>query len=177
MTVVAGKTVTNLDDILNVGVDVVNSEVGASSLILSPLVFRQVCTNGLRVWKQSEDSSRFRHAYRTQQQFYTDVVESLDSAIRGGDGLIRTFLEQKSPDKFVASPLKVIEELTKDSIYSKETVDKVKTCYSVEPESNWFGVVNAFTRTARDLEDEKRMEMEQFAGGLLHKYNPDYALA
>ena len=175
MEVVAGRTVTNLDDILNVGVDVVNSEVGASSLVLSPLVYRQVCSNGLRAWRQSEDSSRFRHAYRTQQAFYTDVVESLDTAIRGGDGMIRQFLEAKNSDKFVQSPLDLIEELTKDSIYSKETTEKIKDNYLIEPERNWFGIVNAVTRTARDLEDEKRMEMEQFAGDLLGKYKTEYA--
>jgi len=176
MQVVAGKTVTDLDDILNVGVDVVNSEVGASSLVLSPLVYRQVCTNGLRVWRQSEDSSRFRHAYKTQQGFYSDVIEGIDSAISGGDGLIRQFLEAKSPDKFVQSPLDLIAELTKDSIYSKETTEKIKDCFLVEPENNWYGVVNAFTRTARDMEDEKRLSLEQFAGDLVSKYKPEYAV-
>lgn len=174
MEVVAGKTVTNMDDILNVGVDVINSEVGASSLVLSPLVYRQVCTNGMRAWRQSDDSSRFRHAYRTEQVFYTDVVESLDTAIRGGDGMIRQFLEMKSPDKFVQNPLDVIEQLTKDSIYSKETTEKIKDNYLVEPEKNWYGIINAVTRTARDMDDEKRMDMEQFAGDLLGKYDEKY---
>lgn len=174
MEVVAGKTVTSLDDILNVGVDVINSEVGASSLVISPLVYRQVCTNGMRAWRQSEDSSRFRHAYKTQQVFYANVVQSISYAIRGGDEMMNMFLETHSPEMAVENPLDVIQELTKDSIYSKETTEKIKDNYLIEPDRTWYGVLNAFTRTARDMEDEKRMEMEQFAGDLLKGYKEKY---
>jgi hypothetical protein len=39
--------------------------------------------------------------------------------------------------------------------------------YLVEPEANWFGVINSFTNAAQRMAPLQRIEMERFAGTLL----------
>ena len=53
----------------------------------------------------------------------------------------------------------------KPELLAKGT-DEVISSYLVEPESNWFGVINSFTNAAQKLGPLQRIEMERFAGTL-----------
>lgn len=160
-----GETVDGMRDILRVGVDIINSEIGASSLIVSPLVFRLVCLNGLRAWRTEGDIFRQRHIHLTEQELFGRMNTAVGSAIKAGDELIERMYEAK---KFkVESPLEVIEKLSKKQMYSQELIETAKTNYLIEPSKDLYGVMNAFTRTARDLKNEQRLEVERFAGSLL----------
>ena len=160
-----GETVDGMRDILRVGVDIINSEIGASSLVVSPLVFRLVCLNGLRAWREEGDVFRQRHIHLSSQELFGRMNEAVGSAIKAGDELIERMYETK---KFkVESPLEVIEKLSKKQMYSQELIETAKTNYLIEPSKDLYGVMNAFTRTARDLKNEQRLEVERFAGSLL----------
>jgi hypothetical protein len=50
---------------------------------------------------------------------------------------------------------------------SQKRTDEIVSSYLVEPEPNWFGVINAFTNAAQKLAPLQRIEMERFAGTLL----------
>ena len=67
----------------------------------------------------------------------------------------------------VTNPLSVIEELAKKQMYSQNLIDQAKKNFMIEPENSLYGVVNAFTRTARDLPNERRLEVEAYAGEIL----------
>ena len=54
----------------------------------------------------------------------------------------------------------------KPELLAKGT-DEVVSSYLVEPEANWFGVINSFTNAAQKLGSLQRIEMERFAGTLL----------
>jgi len=160
-----GETVDGMRDILRVGVDIINSEIGASSLVVSPLVFRLVCLNGLRAWREEGDVFRQRHIHLSSQELFGRMSEAVGSAIKAGDELIERMYEAK---KFkVESPLEVIEKLSKKQMYSQQLIETAKTNFMIEPSNDLYGVMNAFTRTARDLKNEQRLEVEKFAGSLL----------
>lgn len=152
-------------DVLQVGVDIVNSEVGASSLRVTPLVFRLVCLNGLKVWSADGDPFVQRHIHLTSNELFGRMNTAIVDAIKGGDEMLETLNNVRKIK--VANPLSVIEELAKKQMYSQNLIDQAKTNFMIEPENSLYGVVNAFTRTARDLPNERRLEVEAYAGEIL----------
>lgn len=160
-----GETVSGLDDILRVGVDIINSEVGASSLIVSPMIMRLVCTNGLRAWRQDGDIFRQRHIHLSSNELYGRMNEAVVTSIKEGDELLE---KMNSTRKIiVTNPLDVIESLSKKRQYSQKLTDTLKDNYLLEPQKSVYGIVNSFTRTARDLPNEQKLEVERYAGELL----------
>jgi hypothetical protein len=164
-----GKALDGNDDELKVGVDIDNSEVGESSLRVVPLIYRLVCTNGLRAWRQDGDVFEQRHLYLKREEIQGRLSDAIDSALKVGDKLVDRI--SYSTDVKLKSPLDTIEELAKQAKYSDKTTDAIKSSYMIEPMPSLYGVVNAFTRTAHTLENEKQVEMEQFAGDLLSDEN------
>ncbi len=152
-------------DVIQVGVDIVNSEVGASSLRVTPLVFRLVCLNGLKVWSADGDPFVQRHIHLTSNELFGRMNTAIVDAIKGGDEMLETLNNVRKIK--VANPLSVIEELAKKQMYSQNLIDQAKTNFMIEPENSLYGVVNAFTRTARDLPNERRLEVEAYAGEIL----------
>jgi len=51
--------------------------------------------------------------------------------------------------------------------FSQKLTDEVVSSYLIEPESNRFGLINAFANAAQKLGPLQRIEMERFAGTLL----------
>ena len=152
-------------DVIQVGVDIVNSEVGASSLRVTPLVFRLVCLNGLKVWSADGDPFVQRHIHLTSNELFGRMNTAIVDAIKGGDEMLETLNNVRKIK--VDNPLSVIEELAKKQMYSQNLIDQAKTNFMIEPENSLYGVVNAFTRTARDLPNERRLEVEAYAGEIL----------
>ncbi len=154
-------------DILRVGVDIVNSEVGASSLRITPVVYRLVCTNGLKGWAPTGERFVQRHMHLTTNELYGRMSTAVVDAIRGGDTMIETL--QGARKTKVEEPLDIIKELAAKQTYSQTVTDTAQRNFLIEPEPSLYGIMNAFTRTARDLPNERRLEMEEFAGSLLGK--------
>ena len=152
-------------DVLQVGVDIVNSEVGASSLRVTPLVYRLVCLNGLKAWSADGDPFVQRHIYLTSNELFGRMNTAIVDAIKGGDEMLETLNNVRKIK--VENPLEVIEELAKKQMYSQNLIDQAKANFMIEPENSLYGVVNAFTRTARDLPNERRLEVEAYAGEIL----------
>lgn len=160
-----GVAKTGQDDILRVGVDIINSEVGASSLVISPLVFRLVCSNGLRAWTSDGEEFRQRHIHLSENELFNRMNSAVVDSINQGDELLHVMNETKKYE--IDNPLEVIEKLAKKNIYSQKLIDTAKDNYMIEPDRNLYGVINSFTRTAKDLDDEKRLDLEKFAGQLM----------
>jgi hypothetical protein len=51
----------------------------------------------------------------------------------------------------VVDPLEVIRKIAEEGNFSQKITDEVVSSYLVEPESNWFGVINSFTNAAQKL--------------------------
>jgi hypothetical protein len=65
----------------------------------------------------------------------------------------------------IQNPFAVINKLTKEGGFSRQFTDTAKE--SFEGDNTAYGVINAFTRAARDLPNERRLEAENFAGKLV----------
>lgn len=162
-----GKSPEGKDDIVKVGLDIMNSEVGYASLVVSPITYRLVCTNGLKMWKEEAGAFKKRHAHMEPEELRDMMKSAINLGIQGGMDLIEGMRQAKRV-RF-DNPYDFIAKQGKKFNMSYRAVKTVKANFDIEPEKNLFGIVNAFTRFARDLEsDESRLKLEQFSGSLLN---------
>lgn len=173
-----------IDDILNIGVVVSNSEVGAGSLSVRALVYRQVCTNGLVV---SEDLPGFKQVHiggageGSGEEYLSTATRQLrDAAIwaRTRD-VIRAAISQATLDKVTAK----INEAAGVKLANPEgAVDLVVERYDLTNDeragvmrnliegadvSKW-GLVNAVTALANTAENyDRAVELETVGGKIL----------
>ncbi len=148
---------------LKAGVMVGNSEVGMASISVEPFVFRQPCTNDLIV--AEEKSFRHAHIHFTAHELNRRMAEAVREGFRISSDVLNVFL--KAREVQVVDPVEVIRKIAEERKFSQKFSDEAVSGYLVEPESNWFGVINAFTRAAQRLAPLPRIEMERFAGTLL----------
>ena len=161
-----GKTLDGKDDTHIVGVHISNSEVGKKCVEINGIIWRLICTNGLAsVYK--ENSFVQRHIYLNHNEMFNRVAHAIGSSIKVGASMVDEIIKAKA--KPITDPFDIIDKLASGETFSQKFVEDVKTNWSVEPENNVYGIVNAFTRTARDIGDaDKRFEIEQFAGKVMN---------
>jgi len=148
---------------LKAGIMIGNSEVGAGSVSVEPFVFRKPCTNDLIVSR--EKSFRHAHIHLTAHELTRRMAEAVSEGFRVASSVLDAFL--KTREVKVVDPLEVIRKIAEERQFSQKITDEVVSSYMVEPESNWFGVINSFTNAAQKLGPIQRIEMERFAGTLL----------
>jgi len=162
MTKKLGVTPSGEPDYQQIGMDFVNSEVGASSLNILSMVYRLVCSNGLRRWEVDESFVQ-RHIYHKSIELLARMAGAITTSINVGQevlqGLENTMLQQ------IESPFTVIDNLAKDGNFTNEFTDRAKTLF--EGEDTAYGIINAFTASARDLPNDRRLDAEKFAGRLI----------
>lgn len=155
-------------DNVMVGIHIVNSEVGASSLRIESCLFRQVCTNGLVVKVGDGALMQQRHVHLTTKEMENRVVDAIDKALQAGDSLIDKFARTR--DIKVANPISRLEKLAKNQKYSNKFTDTLKNSFNSEPGDTAFHIINAFTHASQTLPFENRLEVETFAGNVMESF-------
>jgi len=148
---------------LKAGIIIGNSEVGMGSVSVEPFVFRKPCTNDLIVSR--EKSFRHAHIHLTEYEMTRRMAESVSDGFRLASSVLDAFL--KTRDVKVVDPVEVIRKISEERTFSQKLTDEVVSSYLVEPEANWFGVINSFTNAAQRLAPLQQIEMERFARTLL----------
>src|SRR5215467_10200579 len=148
---------------LKTGILIGNSEVGMGSVSVEPFVFRKPCTNDLIV--SQEKSFRHAHIHLTANELTRRMAEAVSEGLRLAGSVLDAFL--KTREVKVVDPLEVIRKIAEERKFSQKLTDEVVSSYLVEPESNWYGVINSFTSAAQKLGPLQRIELERFAGTLL----------
>ena len=148
---------------LKAGIMIGNSEVGMGSVSVEPFVFRKPCTNDLIV--SQEKSFRHAHIHLTANELTRRMAEAVSEGFQVASSVLNAFL--KTREVKVVDPLEVIRKIAEERMFSQKLTDEVVSSYLVEPESNWFGVINSFTNAAQKLGPLQQIKMERFAGTLL----------
>lgn len=159
-----GETRLGSDDILQVGIEIRNSERGTGAVRIDQVVYRLVCTNGMMGMATDSVFSK-RHMFTNQGDLQMQISNSIKGLLAEGMGTIHQFAAAK--DRELATPIEMITKLAKDQKYSIKLIEQIVDAYNFEPDANVFGVVNAFTRAARALPIDKRIEVEEYAGRIL----------
>jgi hypothetical protein len=160
------KHATNLNngdpDNLQIGFDIVNSEVGAASLNILSLVFRLVCSNGLRAWRVEDQFSQ-RHIHLKEYEIYGRMVEAFAVNLSGGAVLLDNFT--KTIETKIPNPFDAISGIAQKYNLTNEFADNAKNLY--EGNSTAYGVINTITAASRELPNERRLDTERIAGRLI----------
>lgn len=172
-------------DIVQAGVVISNSEVGHGSLSVQPLVFRLICRNGLIA---SDRALRKNHVGRILEAPIDAVTVFKDDTLQADDRAF--FLKVRDVVEAAVSEatLTMIGEkmrrtmgisITGDPVKSVEVLAQKFTLNECERSGvlrhliqggdlSGFGLVNAVTHYAEDVEDyDRATEFEQLGGRLL----------
>ena len=158
-------------DTVQAGICISNSEVGLGSLSVEPLIYRLVCTNGMIA---RDFSTRKYHVGRAMDSnafelfsddtlkaddkaFFLKIKDTVKAAVDMAKfSLIVDQLKKSTEKPIKGNPVKTVEVLAKDSDYTEEESSGILTHLIRGGDLTAFGLSNAVTRTAQDLENYDR---------------------
>lgn len=156
-------------DVSHVGLDVVTSSFGKSAVHISGVLWRLVCTNGLRTPSQMGHFS-YRHVGDTQR-----LREGLQDAVPTALIHARGFMGQwqRSMGQYIDHVADTIQAMRELTLGERELVTEALKQEVAVPElperTSAFDLVNAITLAAHGVEPARRLELESFAGEFLRR--------
>ena len=161
-----GKTIDGADDKNFVALDLINSEVGFASIVVNPSIYRLVCTNGMVAKEAEYGFFKQRHMNFDHQTVNDNIRKSMIHGVETGQNILSKF--GRAREVKVDNPFEMITDLGKRKALSGKMLKEVRTNFEIENEHSLYGVVNAFTRTARDIKNlERRLDLEKYASKIL----------
>lgn len=172
-------------DIVQAGIVISNSEVGMGALSIEPLLFRLICLNGAII---NDAKMRRTHLGRGNEQFdgavefFRDATKEADDRafwLKVQDTIGAAFSQiafdkfaerwqAATQDRITADPLKVVE-MTKLHFSLAETErNSILKHLLTSDDLTKFGLANAITRTAQDVESyDRATELERLGGTVI----------
>ena len=163
LTKALGNLPNGTPDYNRVGMDLNNSEVGFSSFNLQAMIYRLICSNGLWGWGSDGEVFRQRHAHLRRPEIQARAAEAMVTAARTGAEFLSEF--EATQDQRIDNPFNAIKAIARENNLSGTLTDTVLDNF--EGDKNAYSVTNAFTRAARVLPNERRIEVERLAGRLV----------
>jgi Domain of unknown function (DUF932) len=158
-------------DPVQAGICVSNSEIGLGSLSVEPLIYRLVCTNGMiardfstkkyHVGRAAENQAFELFSDETIQAddkaFFLKVRDTVKSAVEIAKfSQIVQQLKEATQKPIEGNPVKTVEVLADDFHYSKDESSGILNHLIRGGDLTAYGLSNAITRTAQDLDDYDR---------------------
>jgi len=157
-------------DVSHVGLDISTSSFGRSAIHLGPMVWRLVCTNGLRSPERRGQLS-FRHV-GDRDRLRTGIAEAIPSALAHARGLMEQW--QRSVTFMVEDVQRQVEAMRDLSNPERKAFEgqlKIESGTAALPERlPLYSFVNALTATAKSLAPARRLELEGYAGDVLQQH-------
>jgi hypothetical protein len=154
-------------DVSNVGLDISTSSFGRSAIHLSPMVWRLICTNGLRTSERRGHLS-FRHVGDTDR-LRAGIAEAIPSALAQARGLMDQW--QRAVTFMVEDVARQVEQMRELTIPERKAFETELAHEAEMPELPehvpLYTFVNALTATARNAVPARRLELEALAGDAL----------
>lgn len=145
------------------GVYIRNSEVGRSALAAGASVYRKICKNGLVEYIDRKPPLYQKHIWIEEVELAEKLKLALSGAIDIADWTLRRMARAR---EIPATLNELLERL--DKLKLKELVRQcVVDSFISEGDKSVFGIVNAFSATARDLPPYDRYQLEVKAGRIL----------
>lgn len=159
-----------------------NGEIGNSSISVEPFIYRLVCTNGLIL---KDKKQRKNHAGRSAENsdlYAIDTIQAIDDAFKlKVRDLVRNAISISTFQEAVAdmqgaksnpitgSPVKAVE-VTAKSIGLSENESGLVLKHLIDAgDLSQFGMLNAVTRTAEDIESyDRATEVERLGSSVMY---------
>lgn len=172
------------DDVLQRGVVITNSEVGLGSFSVQPLVFRQVCSNGLVITeyaqrkfhvggKNSGDAGIVWQSDTQKARNETTILEMRDLMMTAMSDefldKIASRIEEAAGVKIKGTQVEpVIKNVTERFRLSQDEGSAMQGHFIEGGDLNLWGLVNSITRAAQDVESyDRSVELQAIGGNIL----------
>ena len=159
-----------------------NGEIGNSSISVEPFIYRLVCTNGLIL---KDRKQRKNHAGRVNENadlYASDTLQAIDDAFRLKiRDLVRnainistfqeavTDMQGAKSNLITGNPVKAVEVTAKAIGLSENESGLVLNHLIRSGDLSKFGMLNAVTRTAEDIESyDRATEIERLGSSVLY---------
>jgi hypothetical protein len=179
---------TNIEAAISVGDPVQagfvlsNGELGNGSISIEPFIYRLVCTNGLTLKDAKQRKNHAGRANESTDLYASDTVQAIDKAFKlqirdlVRDAIsITTFrdavanLQASKNDTIAGHPAKAVEVTAKAIGLSGDESSLVLNHLIRSGDLSRFGMVNAVTRTAEDIESyDRATEIERLGSSVLY---------
>lgn len=174
-----------VNDVVQAGIVISNSEVGLGSLKVEPLIYRLVCKNGLivkdyaqkryHVGKQVESEESAYEIYRDEtleaddKAFFMKVQDTVRCAVDEAKFMLSVDkLRQTKQESTGDDPIKTVEILADKYVLNQNERGSILRHFIMTGDNSRFGLINAITRSSQDIEDYNRAtELERLGGELL----------
>lgn len=145
------------------GYNIINSEVGVSSLRISGYNYRLACSNGM-VSKVNTGTSMFRHVSRKAIEELPLILNQIGNQSQLLKDQFALSLESK-----VDYPADTFRVFNKRYLLDKTEIEAVDLGFQFEPGETMFHIVNAYTRGANqeDLHPESSHKLQRVGGDIL----------
>ncbi|MBI2942761.1 MAG: hypothetical protein HYY25_01050 [Candidatus Wallbacteria bacterium] len=160
-------------DLVKVGLQIRNSEVGEMSVGVDFVLWRLACLNGL-VSPQAEVSIRQRHIWIDRRAFVVQLRNAVANVAEIGEGMVRQLraahdlaLPNLDPD---AGKLQgeVVRMLKREGVWTREFQKAATEALSSQEEASLFGLVQFLTGAyAKQAGLAERISRERLAGKLM----------
>lgn len=173
-------------DVVQAGLAISNSEVGAGAVKIEPLIYRLVCSNGMIIpdsrFTARHVGGRIESGEGVYEMLTSEAIEADDRAIllKVRDVVRASFDEVRfqnhlalmrgaTEDKMEGNPAEAVKLLAKrQSMNEFESGSVLRHLIDGGDTSRW-GLLNAVTRTAQDVESyDRATELETLGGQILH---------
>jgi hypothetical protein len=176
---------TQTGDIVQAGFVISNSEVGAGMFSVEQMIFRVRCRNGLIAGERLARRHLGSRIEGTDGSVWSDRTQRLDdrTILSAAQDMVRAAVDETRFQALaaqmqetidtppMASPLRGVEVLAKKHNLTDEERDLALTHLIRDEHTNGlglFGLLNAVTRSAADVEEyERATELEKLGGTLL----------
>lgn len=164
------------NDIVRAGMLFRNSETGHGDLNIMIRIWRRICTNGmvapLPLGRNTSIRKEFLKNPKTRDLIIAKYIEESN---KHADKLLGKI--QQSVKFRVQDPIKAIEYIGKRYFHiSKKDIETVVDSFNREPANTKWGIINAFTLTARHLDFEEASHYESLGSGILDLPNSVFDL-
>lgn len=172
----------SVGDPVQSGLVISNSEVGAGSLSVQPLVYRLVCKNGMissyggqrkyHVGRAHGGEAEAFELYRDEtlqaddKAFWLKVQDVVRATMDESkfETIVRKMAETKG-QPIEGNPVKAVEEVAKAMSFNQSESDNVLKHLIQGGDLSRYGMLNAITRSAQDVDDYDRATEMEAAGG------------
>jgi len=183
-------------DVVQAGIVITNSEVGCGAIKIEPLIYRLACLNGMI----SASSLRRNHVGRSGEgniggddesfEMFSDKTRQLDdkafwakvcdvtdaslSQIKFDEQLVKMRL---AADKQIGNPVDAVEVVTRKLELTDGESKSVLTHLASGSDLSLWGLANAVTRAAEDVESyDRAIELERAGSYVLELKPSDFSL-
>ena len=179
-------------DVVQAGVVISNSEIGQGYLSVQPLVYRLVCRNGLIA---PDRAMRKAHVGRLQEASTEEITIFRDDTLAAEDkafylkvrDVVQAAVSQASFEqtavkmratlgiKLTGDPVRAVEVLATRYLLNEQERSGVLRSLIAESDLSGYGLVNAVTGYAQEVDNyDRATELEQLGGRLLDQSKAEW---